>query len=358
MTDTEIPPFRLEPWDPLAPDTDEPDLLIAAQKREIRNILKSYTGYYDLFSELLQNALDAVEKRASEGVAAYKPHISIKIDLKSESVSVTDNGCSMSPSQFKQFLKPNISFKDGATSRGNKGVGATYLAYGFNNLEVGTKQSSSSWSAGVLKNGRTWLEDNAGIASRPKVEPTEISHDAFKTIDRGTSVTLKLVGGNVRPKTLQYFSAKTAEQWMYLLRVHTPLGGIYLCGQKASEVEIELKVVDADGNETSQALSKPEYLYPHMVLGKTASLKDYLAEQLVRAQKGQDTTKIPFKFTQLNGIWGEWTGKEILENKAPIKPLLSESERQLLESLDLQIYVFTCYSTDLWDDYNDNRLKL
>jgi hypothetical protein len=29
-----------------------------AVRREVTNILKSYTGYYDLFSELLQNALD------------------------------------------------------------------------------------------------------------------------------------------------------------------------------------------------------------------------------------------------------------------------------------------------------------
>jgi len=58
------PAIKLEPWDPLAIESDEPDLVIAAQKREIRNILKSYTGYYDLFSELLQNALDAVEKES------------------------------------------------------------------------------------------------------------------------------------------------------------------------------------------------------------------------------------------------------------------------------------------------------
>jgi hypothetical protein len=158
-----VMPFKLEPWDPLATDSDEPDLLIAAQKREIRNILKSYTGYYDLFSELLQNALDAVEKRAKEGTSGYKPAVYIKIDLGTESISVTDNGIAMTQLQFKQFLKPNRSFKDGITSRGNKGVGATYLAYGFNYLEVGTKQSQQSWS-GVLKNGRTWLDDIAGIA--------------------------------------------------------------------------------------------------------------------------------------------------------------------------------------------------
>lgn len=136
----------LEPWDPLEPEKDEPDLVIAAQKREIRNILKSYTGYYDLFSELLQNALDAVEKRGTEHDKDYTPAIWIKIDLAQETVSVTDNGCAMTAAQFKQFLKPNRSFKDGVTSRGNKGVGATYLGYGFNHWEVGTKQNPQNCS--------------------------------------------------------------------------------------------------------------------------------------------------------------------------------------------------------------------
>ena len=51
-------------WDPLeAAGGADPGIIVSAQKREIANILKSYTGYYDLFSELIQNALDAVEKR-------------------------------------------------------------------------------------------------------------------------------------------------------------------------------------------------------------------------------------------------------------------------------------------------------
>jgi len=263
----------------------------------------------------------------------------------------------MTALQFKQFLKPNRSFKDGVTSRGNKGVGATYLAYGFNYLEVGTKQNRQTLS-GVLKNGRTWLDDSAGIAPRPKVEPCDISHDAFRSIERGTSVTLRLSGGNVRPKSLQYFSAKTAEQWMYLLKVHTPLGGIYLCGEKPPAIAIDLEVVGPDGTVTTLKADKAEYLYPHTVLGKTASLREFLADQLARAQKGQDVTKVPFKYTNLNGIWGEWTGKEILDNNSPIKPPLVEQEKLLIESVDLEIYVFMCYSTDLWDDFNDNRMKL
>ena len=125
-------------------------MVVAAQRREIRNILKSYTGYYDLFAELLQNALDAVERRQSEQQQQidYQPAIWVTINIPEKLVAVTDNGCGMDETQFRQFLRPNFAFKQGeitrggkGATRGSKGVGATYLAYGFNYLEVATGSS-------------------------------------------------------------------------------------------------------------------------------------------------------------------------------------------------------------------------
>ena len=77
-----------EAWDPLQTGSDDLEFVLAAQKREIRNILKSYTGYYDLFSELIQNSLDAVEKRSEEGSPGYRPEIWITIDIHKDTVSV------------------------------------------------------------------------------------------------------------------------------------------------------------------------------------------------------------------------------------------------------------------------------
>jgi len=71
----------IEPWDPLLLEDDDPGWVEAAQRREIRNILKSYTGYYDAFAEIIQNALDAVERRAGENDPNYTPTIWITIDL-------------------------------------------------------------------------------------------------------------------------------------------------------------------------------------------------------------------------------------------------------------------------------------
>jgi hypothetical protein len=163
---------------------------------------------------------------------------------------------------------------------------------------------------------------------------------------------------NVRPKSLQYFIAKDADQWLCLLRAHTPLGGVYLCGEQSPAVKIIVDVIADNGDKTSAALDSPRYLYPHEVLGKTADLRDFLKDQKARSEKNQDISKIPPKFTNLNGIWGEWTAKEILDGTTPLNPAWDANEKALMQDLDPRVYVFMCYSTNLWDDYNDNSLSL
>src|SRR4051812_42271836 len=100
----------LDGWDPLDASVGaDPGMLISAQRREISNILRSYTGYYDLFAELLQNALDAVEKRLLDD-GSFNPEVWVNIDLQHQIVQVTDNGCGMDLQQLRQFLRPNFSF--------------------------------------------------------------------------------------------------------------------------------------------------------------------------------------------------------------------------------------------------------
>jgi hypothetical protein len=120
--------MSLTNWDPLDAELSS-ELFIATIKRQIKNILKSYTGWYDPFCELIQNALDAVEHRRQRD-DGFEPTIWVQIDLQKNIISVTDNGIGFSEDQFKSFLAPNVSFKK-LGDRGNKGVGATYLGYGF-----------------------------------------------------------------------------------------------------------------------------------------------------------------------------------------------------------------------------------
>jgi len=335
----------------------DPGILIASQRREIRNILKSYTGYYDLFSELFQNSLDAVEKRCSEKEDSFEPTIWVTIDLQGKRIAITDNGCGMAESEFRQFLRPNLSFKKEGDTRGHKGVGATYLAYGFNHLEVATK-FEGHFASGVLKRGREWVEDGSDTVPRPKVEPVIPSHDPFNEITRGTSMVVRLNGQAIRPRDLSWLGASDADRWLAVLRSTTPLGGIYLCDSKAREISIQLEVFDLEGVRTEANLNQPEYLHPNEVLNRTVDLRGYLADRKTRVEKGLDVSKPPAKFRALHGIWGEWTGSEILNGKSPIRPRLEKSEEKLISELGVSLRIFLAFSTDLWDTYNDKKLGL
>ena len=231
----------LKNWDPLK-EVLATELLSATLKRQIKNILKSYTGWFDPFSELIQNALDAVDNRKKE--KEFIPTIYIDINLRENIICITDNGIGFSEDQFKSFLAPNVSFKQ-QRDRGNKGVGATYLGYGFNFLQIGTKTPEFSF-VGTIKDGREWVEDNSGTKIRPKIQESDVIHKVFNNIDRGSTFSLKLVGEFIRPKDLKWVGATTADKWDVVLRLKTPLGGIYFTRPEFS-FKCHLTVIDEDG---------------------------------------------------------------------------------------------------------------
>ncbi|WP_146209546.1 hypothetical protein [Vitiosangium sp. GDMCC 1.1324] len=76
--------------------------------------------------------------------------------------------------------------------------------------------------------------------------------------------------------------------------------------------------------------------------------------------KGDDPSKIPAKYLKLNGLWGEWSGEELLQESesSPIRPKLDKAEQQLANELGISIYVFLAFSTELWDELNDSKLHL
>ncbi len=157
-----------EPFDPLKyKSLADNDVAIIALKREIREILGSYVGWYDPFCELIQNSLDSLELRKNSEGDKYEPRLNINIDLKDQVISITDNGVGLTQAQFNQFLVPFFSFKSGKT-RGHKGVGATYLAYGFNYIQVATKSDGFS-ACGKMVNARKWLYDE-NPSGNPRME--------------------------------------------------------------------------------------------------------------------------------------------------------------------------------------------
>lgn len=340
-------------WDPLEKAMDTASEIIgAAKKREINNILKSYVGFYDPFCELLQNAMDAVDSRDIQlQETDYKKRISIRIDLRDNYIAVTDNGIGFNKDKFETFLCPNISFKDTGSTRGNKGVGATYLAYGFNYLQLATKTPDYICVA-EFKDGRKWVDDSQSIVTRPVVTQSKIIHKQFDDIDQGSSFAIKLGGNNIRPKNLTWVSANTAEQWKTILLVKTPLGHISLKDASYKDISFDIEVIDGDGNSSILTDQNAEYIFPHTVIKGSTNLADITTTMNEMLKKQMDPSNIPMRFKNLNAIY------TYLDTNVLSEMLKHHPNNNLIKQHSINAYAYFCYSTQLLDEFSDNVAKL
>lgn len=340
-------------WDPLEGNEDEL-LVFAAKKRQIRNILKSYVSPYDVFSELIQNSMDAVDIRATKlNEPDYIKKIWIRVDIKNNVFSITDNGIGFNSSEFKAFLAPNISFKDGGQTRGHKGVGSTFIGFGFNYLQLGTKTEEYEFVA-EIKDGRIWVDDSESIVTKPHVVESKIIHQQFANVDRGSTFTIKFLGGNIRPKSLTWFGANNVDQWLHLLLLKTPLGCIDFKDEQSSNITFDLEVIDASGLSTTAKDQNANYIYPHNKISTSVSLKELIETQNKFMQSGKPLSLFPAKFLRLNGFYEFFTTEEIKSlRSSKISEILD-----LVQKYEVSAYGYFCYSTEIWDELNDNVVKL
>lgn len=338
------------PFDPLEfKNTKINDAALGALKREISNILSSYVGWYDPFSELIQNALDAVEARTAFEKAggtqdAYKPKLNIVIDLDENALTVTDNGIGLDKEKFEQFLAPNFSFKSGAT-RGHKGVGATYVAYGFNYMRVATKVPGFS-AVGRITGAKNWLSSDA-TGANPKVEPDDAADldAAYLENDRGVSVTVRF-DDDTHPRRLDWIKADTAATWAQILSVKTGLGSI----KPDEAVEVIIRVISG-GKETKAELPGTQYLWLHKLAAKTASFKEIekAADEIFK--KYGPGRKMPDKYSSLDFIYETWNSDEVREL---IGDSLDDDEDFILKKYSPTISVEFGYTAKLWNQFNDS----
>ena len=113
ITSTALPIDSLRGHDPLEKTGEERSFERDAAKLQVVNILKCYTGYFDVFAESIQNALDANQAAAKSrrGSSSYQPRVWIRIDVQNRIVRIVDNGIGMDLEQFKYCFRPNVSFR-------------------------------------------------------------------------------------------------------------------------------------------------------------------------------------------------------------------------------------------------------
>ena len=331
-------------FDPLqAKYSGTEEVVFISLKREIQNILSSYVGWFDPFCELIQNALDSIEERMRFKEKGYVPSVTILIDLKNNRITVTDNGVGFEEQQYVKFLAPNFSFKNGHT-RGHKGVGSTYLAYGFNYIQISTK-SPEFVARGKMLNARKWLA-NDNPASNPLVVPDaeDTVDSSFNDIDRGVSICIKY-DDTTTPKDLSWIKISTAENWLKVLRIKTGLGAII----SNLDINVKVKVIAKNGQTSTAEHKGIEYLWINEILDKTQT---YTAIRMksdeLYKKKGRDY-KLPSKFLNLNAIYDKWTYERLASEIT-----LEQEERDIVERCHPETYFCYVYSTKVWEKFNNS----
>jgi hypothetical protein len=341
-------------WDPFCNDTQAPDadFVAAIRKRELANILKSYVGWYDPFSELLQNAMDACDERERQlHEPGYRKRIWITVDLRENTFSVTDNGIGFAEDEFRRFLSPNVSYKDGKPTRGSKGVGATYLAFGFNYLQLGTR-SPSFEAVAEIRDARAWA-DGAENVPYPMVHQATPRHAPFIDVDRGATFTLSFGGGNTRPTDLGYFGAHTPEQWRTILLIKTPLGQVTLGPSVSPHILFDLTVIGRDGSSAVIRDQPAAYILPEQVVSHSVDLK-VISDELRRRAENLQNGELPARFRNLSAIYLNWSTSQIVDAVFSNDPERSD----LCEQYEVQAHAFFCYSVAIWDQFNDEVAQL
>lgn len=93
--------------------TASPQELVALRKRELRNLLTSYADEADVFSEIIQNAFDAILAAQSQRLYSdpSDPRLDIVIGRRSGDshyLLVCDNGVGMTPEIAVRFTPPAL----------------------------------------------------------------------------------------------------------------------------------------------------------------------------------------------------------------------------------------------------------
>ncbi|HEX5339118.1 MAG TPA: hypothetical protein VFW53_11835 [Gallionella sp.] len=319
---------------------------VNALKREIKNILSSYVGWYDPFCELIQNALDAVELRAKvENSADYQPFLQVVINIKDNSLTVTDNGIGLNKDEFQQFLAPNFSFKSGET-RGHKGVGATYVAYGFNHMLIATRTPGFN-VIGHITNARKWLSD-LSPSGNPKVTPApiELVDGSFKNVDRGVSITVRF-DETTHPKQLDWIQAATAEAWWKILSIRTGLGAIF----QNDSIKVRIRVIGKDGAESSIEKQGIAYYWVHNECNKKARFSEIKAMERKLFDKHGASFKHPDKINNLDMVYETWSSDELL---SLLGKNLDQDEKQIFAAHKPTVSVEFGYTAKIWQRFNES----
>ena len=233
-------------------------LSMAMVRRSIRGIDDSYSNYWDILAELLQNSVDAIKKTDRVG------RIEIGINYPAKSITVKDNGCGIVPSELPTLLKPFCTNKDlDPITVGEKGVGLKYAYFQSLKFEIKTGTSENGIYARI-ENARLWKQQTTE-------DPLQLYTEDIEGAIVGTEISLEGIENE------DLFSL-TKEQLVYILRTKTAVGNTDSIWGPTRNIDITLHLTDDSGNVSVIPIPY-KYFLPTEVFSPASSISfdDYIS---------------------------------------------------------------------------------
>lgn len=350
-------------FDPLT--YQEGERAAASTKRRLEHIIEDYNDSIDVLAEPVQNAMDAVvradenglysdaddgsDENSDETECEIPAQVSVEIDTDDGIISVKDNGRGFPLEELQQYIAPEATDKrelyESGAVRGHKGVGLTFLAYGFNHFEVVSKTPDEDPYRLILEGGRNWVESaQVQAETRPMAEVEEVEEPH----SRGTTVTIR-TDDSTRPSNLSHVF-NTARMMKTILETQTAAGVVPPVYDSHPSVDITLEFT-SDG-ETEEVDIRDRYRYPHERLNE--NLDDGQAPlQTIKVDTDSDDDVDPAQRNAHHGVYSYFEADDIVDRitQQHTGEYLTEPEevREYIREHDLEVYVLYTYSNEYRD---------
>lgn len=360
-------PAETESFDPLDVSPDDPVAAIHYARNRVKNIVESYHGRFDALAEGVQNAIDAIEARwrAWDGENALDEHTSVderptlrvRIHADSNLVEFLDNGIGIPRTDVVTSLIPNVSPKGASVepTRGHKGVGTTFLAYGHHAFTIHTKNYASgeqSESAYRLSDGIDWVHSDTTDAA-PRFAAIESPTTDLDHWGSGTYVAIatgpRTTMGNARVQFNKF------EHWELILRTFTAVGYIdipTLSDAKPKWLEhlnLELTLVGVPAAKTGQI--EPRFPYPN----ELTTAKDVRELRWLQNHPGDERE---FRLIYVDRSHAQLVDL-LQDDLAALKASDNEDDQRLAELFDryqIAVYASIAYENTFYDELNRTYL--
>lgn len=226
----------------MAIDNDFLSLSMTMVRNSIRGIETSYSNFWDILAELLQNSVDAIKKTDHDG------KIELFIDCPNKKIVVKDNGCGIEASELPNLLKPFSTNKcNDPTTVGEKGVGLKYAYFQSMMFEIETGNANGCIRA-TIKEAKLWKQktDESRLPLYTEIPETSVT---------GTKITLEGIDND------ELFSL-TKAQLVYVLRTKTAIGNTDSIWENTKNIDVQLTFIDQSGTKYDTETIPYKYLLP------------------------------------------------------------------------------------------------